>query len=374
MARHIITFHLNLAQLWWCPVSWCTQWKGMPQDCIDHLRQKHSAPTSAKAATLGCWFPPWTVTREVWHQALKQDVSGISTDVLLFSEYGYTLVHHYLVFGRGAAHAALRGPFMAKLRSWPKLSGRMVVALYERLLYQRLRIICVALDPGIQTMRCSTPGQLHLMLRELMFRHQYTHFSTGGRPRLAQVSLRMPRFADKDFIPSAIQSVLVATMPYPSFPESPASTACLDLDAFVSEESGLSKGCRWTSMVERDRESVSSGTSGADEQSDMLCELSRFRPVDIHVSPIPDNDSQDVVESPSHYVLLDTVAHMSQVSALLSVQLSTNRVREECTSATTDAFPVYQVSPDTTGYLPATSHVSPPIYLSTDFLPPGATG
>ena len=38
MFRHVATYHLELGQLWRCPVSWCTQWKGTPQDCIDHIR------------------------------------------------------------------------------------------------------------------------------------------------------------------------------------------------------------------------------------------------------------------------------------------------------------------------------------------------
>ena len=38
MYRHVAKFHLDLAQLWRCPVSWCTMWKGTPQDCMDHVR------------------------------------------------------------------------------------------------------------------------------------------------------------------------------------------------------------------------------------------------------------------------------------------------------------------------------------------------
>ena len=38
MYRHVARFHLDLAQLWRCPVSWCTVWKGTPQDCMDHVR------------------------------------------------------------------------------------------------------------------------------------------------------------------------------------------------------------------------------------------------------------------------------------------------------------------------------------------------
>ena len=32
MVRHVSSFHLDLAQLWRCPVTWCTQWKDTPQD------------------------------------------------------------------------------------------------------------------------------------------------------------------------------------------------------------------------------------------------------------------------------------------------------------------------------------------------------
>ena len=117
-------------------------------------------------------------------------------------------MHHYWVFGRGAAHAALRGPLENSGHSLfglrPKLSGRMIVTQYERLLYQRFRILCAAFDTGIRTMslhcaspvgwhprscrkylpvsrlclsfrpRCSTPGQLHRILRELMVHHRYS--------------------------------------------------------------------------------------------------------------------------------------------------------------------------------------------------------
>ena len=38
MYRHVAKFHLDLAQLWRCPVSWCTVWKGTPQECMDHVR------------------------------------------------------------------------------------------------------------------------------------------------------------------------------------------------------------------------------------------------------------------------------------------------------------------------------------------------
>ena len=112
MARHVSSYHLDLNQLWQCPVSCCTQWKGTPQDCVNHIRRKHFVNDSAKAANLGRWFPPWKVTRSAWHKAHKPHVSGVSTDAVLFSDNGSQLVYHYRVFGQSVAHASMRGKFM----------------------------------------------------------------------------------------------------------------------------------------------------------------------------------------------------------------------------------------------------------------------
>ena len=44
MSRHVANYHLELSQLWRCPMSWYTIWKGTPQDCVDHLRLAHAVP------------------------------------------------------------------------------------------------------------------------------------------------------------------------------------------------------------------------------------------------------------------------------------------------------------------------------------------
>ena len=54
------------------------------QDCIDHIHLRHHVGLPVKTANLGKWFPPWTVMCT----ALQPNVSGISTDVVLFSEHG----------------------------------------------------------------------------------------------------------------------------------------------------------------------------------------------------------------------------------------------------------------------------------------------
>ena len=74
----------------------CTDDKCDICDCIDYDRLRHHVGLLVKTANLGKWFPPWTVTRTAWNAALTQTVSGISTDVVLFSEHGAQLVHHYL--------------------------------------------------------------------------------------------------------------------------------------------------------------------------------------------------------------------------------------------------------------------------------------
>ena len=84
---------------------------------MDHLRLAHAVPASVKTANLGKWFPPWTVTRQTWSDALNPRISGVSTDVLHFSECGNVIVHHYHVFTKGISHVSLRGSYL-------EISGR----------------------------------------------------------------------------------------------------------------------------------------------------------------------------------------------------------------------------------------------------------
>ena len=60
----------------------------------------------------------WTVSREMWREALQPHVSGVSTDILLFSERGAPLIHHYRVFGGGSAHNSLRRNYIIRLRAF----------------------------------------------------------------------------------------------------------------------------------------------------------------------------------------------------------------------------------------------------------------
>ena len=70
MYRHVACCHLDLAQLWRCPVSWCTVWKGTPQDLMYHVRGAHKVPEEIQYIRLETLFPPWTATRQVYTDSL----------------------------------------------------------------------------------------------------------------------------------------------------------------------------------------------------------------------------------------------------------------------------------------------------------------
>ena len=124
MYRHVARLHLDLVQLWRCPIAWCTTWKGSPQDCLEHLRNGHDAPWISKTASIEKYAPPWTVRRELWTDSLRVEHSGISTDILLFSEVGLPLTQHYRVYRGGLPHAGFRTDYIKRLRSLLRSSGQ----------------------------------------------------------------------------------------------------------------------------------------------------------------------------------------------------------------------------------------------------------
>ena len=57
MYCHVSRRHLKLAQLWRCPVSWCTVWRGTPQDLMDYILDGHNVPGEIKRVSLAKAFP-----------------------------------------------------------------------------------------------------------------------------------------------------------------------------------------------------------------------------------------------------------------------------------------------------------------------------
>ena len=67
---HMMCFHLELGQLWRCPVEWCAVWKGSVSDCREHFNDKHGGSTSLEFGNASRSFPPWTVTWKIWQTTL----------------------------------------------------------------------------------------------------------------------------------------------------------------------------------------------------------------------------------------------------------------------------------------------------------------
>ena len=74
-------------------------------------------PGWRKRPVLNDYAPPWTVPRQLWLDSLRIEHSGISTDMLLFSEVGMPLTQHYRVYKGGLPHAVFRTDYLQRLRA-----------------------------------------------------------------------------------------------------------------------------------------------------------------------------------------------------------------------------------------------------------------
>ena len=86
--------------------------------CREVVAARHGAHDvlwEVKSASIEKYLPPCTVTRQVWSDSLTVQHSGISTDVLLFSDIHLSLVHNYRIHKRGLPHIAFRRNYLSQL-------------------------------------------------------------------------------------------------------------------------------------------------------------------------------------------------------------------------------------------------------------------
>ena len=74
-------------------------------------------PPGVKLASLEQFVPPWTVRRQVSLDSLKPGHSGISTDILLFSDINLSILHYCQIHKRGLPHIAFRKNYMSRLHA-----------------------------------------------------------------------------------------------------------------------------------------------------------------------------------------------------------------------------------------------------------------
>ena len=98
---------------------------------MDHVRYAHRVPEEVQSVKLEKLIPPWTVTQKVYTESLTSRHSGISNDILLFSDIGLSLAHHYRVHKKGVPHITLYVITLqlyvpaARRRLWPVLLDRL---------------------------------------------------------------------------------------------------------------------------------------------------------------------------------------------------------------------------------------------------------
>ena len=140
---HMMCHHLDLGQLWRCPVEWCAVWKGSVRECREHFNDIHSSSETINYDRVSKSFPAWTVPRDFWTKALRPDISGIAVDVMLFHQSGRKLVHTYRVYQDPFPHQDLREGRISKLIS--VANRAMVIAKLTKL---RIAIPASGYIPG----------------------------------------------------------------------------------------------------------------------------------------------------------------------------------------------------------------------------------
>ena len=72
-------------------------------------------PWDIKSASLETFVPLWTVWRQVWLDSLAANHSGISTDILLFSDIHLSLTRHYRVYKNELPHNTFKKYYLTQL-------------------------------------------------------------------------------------------------------------------------------------------------------------------------------------------------------------------------------------------------------------------
>ena len=271
LGKHIAFYHIELAQLWRCPVMWCKVWKGTAQDCIDHMRRVHTVPLSVKVANLARYFPPWTVTRAQWADMMMPSISGVAIDTLLFSRIGTPLCHCYRIISQTESHAAFLGTYIHRLHVFLEESDSTVVHRLHCQLTQELAArIALPTDSPVSVPSRSAVGHRTVSRARRPRRLKGVTNSSGGPESVchlpiemssvqALMDLSLPRFAGltdgpRQFhLPRSIALHSPAS-PAPAWLETSGeeasrcsvdqmsvSSACLNLDLFSSSSEDDSK-------------------------------------------------------------------------------------------------------------------------------------
>ena len=150
------------------------------------------------------------MTRDVWHDALRPDVSGIAVDALLFHEAGSRLVHRYWVYKDPFPHPALRDGVIPRL-----LSGVGRAMAIARLTHLRISIPSSGAPAGQVPMECfplATAPVSQARRRRVSFANEVTTLNAEEITTLkADESPEFPPMSPPQILPVVMQEDAVVS-------------------------------------------------------------------------------------------------------------------------------------------------------------------
>ena len=114
MYRHVARCHLGVGSVVEVPGFVVHRLEGCAPGFDRPCSGIPQVPEEVQHIKLETLIPPWTVTRQVYMDSLTSRHSGISNDILLFSDIGLSLTHHYRVHRRGVPHVAFRRNYVSQ--------------------------------------------------------------------------------------------------------------------------------------------------------------------------------------------------------------------------------------------------------------------
>ena len=357
-----------------------------------------------KAANLARWFPPWTVSREQWTLILRSSVSGVAIDTLLFSQIGVPLFHRYRVLSRPGTHVAFHGTlkYMTRVRTFLEKSDAASLRSRHRRRAQALASQMSRMTPretrgqepdsSSQPSTSRRPGSrvrksapdaavAAASLTPVVVRS----LRSGHRAIPALINLTLPRFATPELQSEQPQSQWIVTSKSPELPaplrlptplRSPS--LCLNLDTLSSDGSVGPGDVSAHPISISDVSSYSGDPEQALSDDDLPPEVRIVDlPPEVCAVDLPPEAQVDFVSPVTPPVSARMSLCLPPEVALIqsadsSVAISPNRVRSDISPDLLDAEPVFEVSPDTSGFLMRPSGAAVRAPLGRSPLQPGS--
>ena len=191
--------------------------------CLPGTSGREAWGISAGNHDVAQFFPPCTVSRDVWHAALRPDVSGVTVDALLFHEAGSQLVHRYRVYKDPFPHPALRDGVIPRLLSC--VCRAMVIG---RLTHLRISIPSSGAPPGRVPVEC---------FPEATFAEEVTTLNADESPEFSPVSppLILPVVMDEAAVVSATGAMPLIMPVVEGIENDPQAAELVEMQTTTSE-------------------------------------------------------------------------------------------------------------------------------------------